>query len=169
VATFPPDVKYVDRFLEVQRQAQAAGMGMWSSQPLAELPTPPLVEPLAPTSIPVEAQPAPTEGSVVISNIFYDGLVKQVEADEYVEIANQGSQPVDIGGWRINAGDPGQDFVFPASFVLAAGQSCRVYTDETHLESCGFSFGSGRAIWNNKGEVGVLYNAQDEVVSEKGY
>jgi endonuclease YncB( thermonuclease family) len=29
VATFPPDVKYVDRFLEVQRAAQKAGMGMW--------------------------------------------------------------------------------------------------------------------------------------------
>lgn len=29
VATFPPDVKYVDRFLSLQRQAQAAGLGMW--------------------------------------------------------------------------------------------------------------------------------------------
>jgi len=29
VVTFPPDVKYIDRFLEVQRAAQAAGLGMW--------------------------------------------------------------------------------------------------------------------------------------------
>lgn len=29
VATFPPDVKYVDRFLEIQRAAQEAGLGMW--------------------------------------------------------------------------------------------------------------------------------------------
>jgi len=29
VATFPPDVKYVDRFLAVQREAQEAGVGMW--------------------------------------------------------------------------------------------------------------------------------------------
>jgi micrococcal nuclease len=36
VATFPPDVKYVDRFLEIQHQAQAAGAGMWGSQPIAE-------------------------------------------------------------------------------------------------------------------------------------
>ncbi|MBE7553156.1 MAG: thermonuclease family protein [Anaerolineales bacterium] len=40
VATFPPDVKYVDRFLEVQRQAQAAGVGMWGSQPFEEQPEP---------------------------------------------------------------------------------------------------------------------------------
>lgn len=44
VSTFPPDVKYVDRFLEVQRQAQAAGVGMWSGQP-------------APTPLPVDAPP----------------------------------------------------------------------------------------------------------------
>jgi micrococcal nuclease len=29
VATFPPDVKYVDRFLVVQKQAQQAGTGLW--------------------------------------------------------------------------------------------------------------------------------------------
>jgi endonuclease YncB( thermonuclease family) len=29
VATFPPDVKYVDDFLEIQRTAQEAGTGMW--------------------------------------------------------------------------------------------------------------------------------------------
>lgn len=29
VATFPPDVKYVDRFLAVQKAAQKAGVGMW--------------------------------------------------------------------------------------------------------------------------------------------
>jgi micrococcal nuclease len=49
VATFPPDVKYVDRFLEVQHQAQAAGVGLWGSQPFDEqsAPTPiPAASPL---------------------------------------------------------------------------------------------------------------------------
>lgn len=40
VSTYPPDVKYVDRFLAVQRQAQAAGVGMWDSQPVVEPPVP---------------------------------------------------------------------------------------------------------------------------------
>ncbi|HEY84459.1 MAG TPA: hypothetical protein G4N96_05015 [Chloroflexi bacterium] len=30
VSTFPPDVKYVDRFLAAQRAAQEAGVGMWA-------------------------------------------------------------------------------------------------------------------------------------------
>ena len=29
VATFPPNVKYVDRFLEAQREAREAGKGLW--------------------------------------------------------------------------------------------------------------------------------------------
>jgi endonuclease YncB( thermonuclease family) len=32
VATFPPDVKYADRFLELQRAAQEAGLGMWGGE-----------------------------------------------------------------------------------------------------------------------------------------
>jgi nuclease-like protein/excalibur calcium-binding domain-containing protein len=55
VATFPPDVKYVDRFLEVQRQAQAAGVGMWGSQPFEEQP--------APTPFPGETPPPDNESS----------------------------------------------------------------------------------------------------------
>ena len=33
VATYPPDVAYVDRFLEAQRAARAAGVGLWGSPP----------------------------------------------------------------------------------------------------------------------------------------
>lgn len=33
VATFPPNVKYVDRFLAAQRQARAAGAGLWGLPP----------------------------------------------------------------------------------------------------------------------------------------
>jgi endonuclease YncB( thermonuclease family) len=32
VATFPPDVKYVDRFLELQRAAQEGGLGLWGPE-----------------------------------------------------------------------------------------------------------------------------------------
>ena len=32
VSTHPPDVKYVDLFLKLQREAREAGMGMWSAK-----------------------------------------------------------------------------------------------------------------------------------------
>jgi len=80
-----------------------------------------------------------------------------VKNGECAVTRNGGGSPVNLGGWRLNAGDPGQDFGFPG-FDLGPGQECRVYTNEYHPESCGFSFGSGKAIWNNKGDCGHLYD-----------
>jgi hypothetical protein len=100
--------------------------------------------------------------------ILADGAVPQVESDEYAVIQNQGGTAVDLSGWRLNAGDPGQNFIFPP-FDLQPGQSCRVYTNEVHPETCGFSFGSGRAIWNNGGDCGYLYDANGNEVSRYCY
>jgi len=33
VATYPPDVKYQDIFLKLQREARETGRGLWASQP----------------------------------------------------------------------------------------------------------------------------------------
>ncbi|MGQ9556206.1 MAG: thermonuclease family protein [Anaerolineae bacterium] len=171
VSTYPPDVRYVDRFLRAQREAREAGRGLWEPEPTA------IVE-VAATPTPTQA-PEPTatqppvaggRPNVQIVRIFYDGVVPRVESDEYVEIANLGDAAQDMAGWRINAGDPGQDFAFPEGFVLGPGQSCRLYTNEIHGDSCaGGTFGSGRAIWNNKGDCGYLYDAGGQIVSERCY
>jgi len=36
VATYPPDVRYLNRFLELQREARAEGRGLWSLSPTIE-------------------------------------------------------------------------------------------------------------------------------------
>jgi micrococcal nuclease len=160
VSTYPPDVRYQDLFLKMQQEAREAQRGLWGPTPTPLPPTP--AEPVA------TQPPLPGMGNVVISYIFYDGVVRQVESDEYAQITNNGSAPVNLKGWRLNAGDPGQDFWFP-DFAIGPGQSCRVYTNEYHPENCGFSFGSGRAIWNNKGDCGYLYDATGAMVSEYCY
>lgn len=108
--------------------------------------------------------PAVTSGDVVISSVRYDGDVPQVESDEYAVILNRGSVAVNLGGWRLNAGEPDQNFTFP-SFDLQPQQSCRVYTNEFHPESCGFTFGRGDAIWRNSGDCGTLHDATGAEVS----
>lgn len=94
----------------------------WSFHP-AGLPAPAPPPPPAP-SPPPPPPPAPPPtggGEVVISFIFFffDGLVPRVESDEYVEVTNQGADAQAMSGWRINAGDPGQDFFFPSGFTLS--------------------------------------------------
>jgi len=111
----------------------------------------------------------PTPPEVVISHVFYKGEVKRSQSDEYIEITNKGGTPANLAGWRINAGDRGQDFEFPEGTVLQPAQSFRVYTDKIDPETGGFSFGSGRAIWNDKGDEGFLYDADGNVVSRYSY
>jgi len=114
--------------------------------------------------------PVIDDGNVQITYIFYDGLVYRTESDEYVEITNLGDVPQDLKGWvlkDISEGYP--SFTFP-SYILAPGESIRVYTNEYHPEWGGFSFGYGKAIWNNKSpDTAALYNAQGEEVSRKSY
>ncbi|MFN8445060.1 MAG: SH3 domain-containing protein [Caldilineaceae bacterium] len=118
---------------------------------------------------PAVQAPAPSgSAKVIIQWVNYDGQVYRVESDEFAVIANVGNASVNIGGWLLNAGDNGQNFVFP-SYDLAPGQSVRVYTDENHPDSGGFSFGSGKAIWNNKGDCGVLYDQARNEVAEYCY
>ncbi|MFC1968630.1 lamin tail domain-containing protein [Chloroflexota bacterium] len=83
---------------------------------------------------------------------------------------NLGSEPVGLAGWRLVDIDEGYPtFTFP-SYILEPGQSVRVYTNEIHPEYGGFSFGSGRAVWNNSSpDTAALYNAQGQEVSRKSY
>ena len=150
VSTYPPDVKYQERFLQLQHEARADCRGLWS---------------VVATEC---VQPGPGETRVVIQYILYDGCVPQVESDEYAQILNQGTEPVNLAGWRLNAGAPGNDLTFP-DLKLEPGQSCRVYTNEVHPETSGLSFGSPHAVWNNKGDCGHLYNAEGGLASEYCY
>jgi len=111
-----------------------------------------------------------TPVNVQISKIFYDGIVPRTESDEYVEITNLGSAPVDLKGWMLkDISDGSPSFTFP-SYILQAGKSIRVYTNEIHPEYGGFSFGRGSAIWNNSSpDTAALFNAQGQEVSRKSY
>ena len=120
------------------------------------------------TPLPTPASTPEPPANVQITDIFYDGVVPIVESDEYAEITNLGAGSVNLLGWRLNAGDPGQDFYFP-SFLLDPGQSCRIYTNENHPEYCGFNYGRGSAIWNNSGDCGYLYDDGGAPASEYCY
>jgi hypothetical protein len=62
---------------------------------------------------------------------------------------NTGVSGADIGGWTLtDIADGTPTFQFPA-VTINAGASIRVYTNEVHPESGGFSFGRGTGIWNN--------------------
>jgi hypothetical protein len=59
-------------------------------------------------------------------------------------------------------------FTFP-NYLTEPGQVCWVYTNEYHPEWCGFSYGSGSAIWNNSGDCAELRDSYGDTVDTYCY
>ena len=151
-STNSPDVACSTTFVEAQNQAVSEGAGLWTLIPT----------PLPPTDTPASVP------NIQIIFIFFEGDVPGMESDEFAQITNQGLSAVNLQGWRLNAGDPEQDFYFP-NFLLNPGLSCRIYTDENHPEYCGFSFDIRHEIWDNGEDCGYLYDDKGAQVSKYCY
>ena len=118
-------------------------------------------------------------GIIIISSINYDGQVPKTESDEYVVITNNSKSPVDISGYYVyvaTTGTQGPTFTFPKAtksnnptVLLKGGESVKIYTNEIHKESGGYSFGSGKAIWSNKGGLAVLKDGAGKKIGEFKY
>eukprot|EP00978_Attheya_sp_CCMP212_P020807 scaffold60102_cov53-Attheya_sp.AAC.5 len=112
---------------------------------------------------------------VSITDIHYDGIVPKTEADEYVIISNNGSNnnvPVDVSGYYIyvaTTGTQGPTFYFPKGSSIKPSSSVRLYTNEIHKETGGYSYGSGKALWNNNGGLAVLKDSNGKKLGEYKY
>jgi len=147
-SSYPPDVKHQELFAQLQREAREAGRGLWAEE--------------APSPTEAPSSSAAGGGSVALGTLHYDGDVPQVESDEWIEVVNQGSEPVELDGWVLRDDDRNA-FQFP-SYTLEPGASCRVYTDEVHRETGGFTFGSPDAIWGTSRDLVALVDPSGQVV-----
>mmetsp|Transcript_30523 Transcript_30523/g.56396 ORF Transcript_30523/g.56396 Transcript_30523/m.56396 type:complete len:218 (-) Transcript_30523:196-849(-) len=130
---------------------------------------------VAPATATPTAKPATAVAStagVSITGVNFDGLEKTTEADEYVVISNGSKAPMDVSGYYVyvaTTGTPGPTFTFPKSSTIKPGASVRVYTNEIHKETGGYSYGSGKAIWNNRGGLAVMKDSKGKKVCEFKY
>jgi len=149
--TFPPDVKYAELFLQLEREAREAGRGLWAAQ--------------APTT---PEQPMGIVVNPACSQFDAPGNDNRNKAEEYVCLTNKGELAVDMNGWVLR-NEKGYTYVFP-SFVLEPGKSVRVHTGcgddtETDLYWCK----SGTAVWNNKGDTVYLLDSDGNTVTTFSY
>jgi len=86
------------------------------------------------------------------------GQGSKSDENEYIELTNQGPAILDIGGWRLNAGEK-QDMVFNPGTIIMSGESIRIYT-YSHAK---FSFNQKSPIWNNRGDEASLYDSDGEL------
>jgi hypothetical protein len=71
------------------------------------------------------------------------------EPDEYVEIQNPTAKTIALAGWVVSGAANGRTFTFPEGAKLEPGEKLRVYTNEIHPESGGYSFGSEEGLWDH--------------------
>ncbi len=157
--------------------APAAGANSSSNAASAAPPkaVPATVAPTTPSPNAASTVPPPastplavTLASLVITRLNYDGVVPRTESDEYVEVTNRGGAGQAMSGWKIVSVRAGQTYSFP-NITIAAGQTCRVYTNEVHPDTCGLSWGHSTAIWNNAGDRANLVDPSGRVISTSGY
>ncbi len=154
-APTPPNQSCDALFLDAQMQATQARLGLWAPDPTA-------TRILMPSPMPTPL----TTGPMVIGLIIYQGTPWQ-EPDEFVEVLNDGTAPIQLKGWTLQD-DDNHVFTFP-NFVLGPGQHCRVYTNLYSPTTCGFSYFRPSPIWNNDADCAYLKDPLGEIISTYCY
>ena len=108
---------------------------------------------------------APTDADLVIADVEPDppGPDDEVLEDEWVEIENTGTEPVDLAGWTLRDESTSNRFTFESG-RLDPGQRLRLRTgcgtdSETDIHWC-----SSAGVWSNRGETVLLLAPSGAIV-----
>ena len=157
VGIIEPDTACGSVFHEAEEGARADGKGIWVS-----------VTPTVVSSTPRAHVPTTQNPSIEITTIFYQGVVSDEQPDEYVEIINNGSAVVQLQGWTLE--NNANNVYYFTPYKIEPGEKCRIYTNEFHPETCGFSFYETiSAIWNDSNDCAYLRDKNGNLIAEKCY
>ncbi|MEL6437908.1 MAG: Hint domain-containing protein [Cyanobacteria bacterium J06621_8] len=105
------------------------------------------------------------------NNFDTDGDGSFEANDEFVELFNTSSDPVDISGWTLSDGETADpDFIFPAGTIIAAGEHVTIVGgwDNGALPDGFFELGATGGTWNNGGEEIILSDGTNTIVATYG-
>ena len=130
--TYPPDVKYTEKFLEAERYARSNDIGLWERSKI----------------------------TIVKIDINYDaeGNDNQNLNDEYVIIENISSKDVNIGDWTVK--DSATNIYKFCSFLFKKDSIIYLFSGSGIDSGGNFYWGCTRAVWNNNHDT--LYLRDDE-------
>ncbi len=140
--TVPPNVRYEEQFREAERKARQAERGLWAGSPAA----------------------------LKILHIEADapGNDSENPNGEWIEIVNQGSEPVQMQGYTLKD-EANHIYTFEA-FTVRPGASFRLYTGQGSDSTTELFWGfSGESVWNNGSDAAFLRDADGALVDTLAY
>lgn len=95
--------------------------------------------------------------------------ITNVDLDkEIVTIKNNGSNDVDMSGWKLVSVKGNQTYDFSAGYILKAGATIYITSGKgAKDDEVNYLKWTKAYIWNNNGDTAQLYNASGELVSSK--
>jgi len=129
-----------------------------------------------PTSTPTPTQthsPTPTETQ--LTGVWIYEINFNPEGDdrlnltgEWVEILNNGSDLVDMGGWMLTDAK-NHTYTFPDGFTLSKDANVRVHVGKGTDTSTDLYMNGNSPIWNNDGDTATLVDGAGEFVDQYSY
>ncbi|GAB6152160.1 hypothetical protein JCM17380_09100 [Desulfosporosinus burensis] len=100
-------------------------------------------------------------GSLMISTIDLRG--------EVVTLINSNDKALNLTGWKLVSEAGNQTFIFPSGTILPGGGTLKVVSGKNAQAQAGTNVlvWTESNIWNNESDPGLLYNAQEQLVSRK--
>ncbi|MHB1276628.1 MAG: thermonuclease family protein, partial [Candidatus Humimicrobiaceae bacterium] len=130
--TYPPDVKYTDKFIEAERAARENKAGLW--------------------------QKSPSEVLEVVLNYDAKGPDTENLNGEWAAIKNTGLKPLNLKNWTLK--DAGTNIYKFDNYVLEPGKTVYLYTGTGTDTEGKLYWNSSMPIWNN--EHDTLYIRNDK-------
>jgi hypothetical protein len=135
--TVPPNVRYEAQIRAAEQEAREAGRGLWAG----------------------------SEAELKIVRIEADapGDDRENPNGEWIEIANQGNEPVQMQGYTLK--DEANHIYTFGNFTAPPGGSFRVYSGQGQDSGTELYWGlTGDSVWNNNGDAAFLRDAGGALV-----
>lgn len=140
--TQPPNVRYSEEILGAEQEAREAQLGLWQL-----------------SGVPLR-----------IVKIHYDapGPDPDNPNGEWLELANDGSAPVDLTGFTIK--DEANHIYTFQELLLQPGQALRLYSGQGRDDDDTLYWGlQGDSVWSNSGDTAYLRDPEGQLVDSSTY
>ena len=138
----PPNVRYEEEFRNAEREARESELGLWAGSDVAL--------------------------KIVKINADAPGSDRENPNGEWIEVVNQGSEPVQMQGYTLK--DEANHIYTFGNFTLKSGASFQLSSGQGSDTNSELYWNLvGESVWNNDSDAAFLRDAEGALVDSYAY